>query len=757
MWVLCHSPRNSRYKKTETRNATPPITGRTLELPDRAPNLEAKLLKLTTAQFPFPCSLQTVVTSLYGGPQEPEQAMPEDELLRYLKGINQFELNPVEAVLAQTEAIGDPAIPSCEHTAKMEWVNMAFARWEEYFPLEPGLTQELRKLIPLGAALAITDPDFMTPGAHSFHKLLDTLQSGAIGWQASPAGAGRGLEKEVGKAINCGSEWAQHKTIDLAATLAKLESATLKDQGRAQRMAQRVVEAEQGKQKATRAKLRAANMINKLLEKYQAPTEIGAFIKGPWFESAQLLLLKYGAQSEQWGRMSTATDTLLDSLQPSDPPEAEEGKAESRRQRVFEAITRIPKELKHWLLSLQHDTEGVNRAITAIETAHMQVLRQQVLELESISPIAIRETLAPQENSEVQENIDKIEAGQWFLITATKKAPVRVQLALKIESDQQLLFTNHMGTKAMQQGYAYFVALLKGGQATLLGSGLSFSRCLAHAAEIRSEGDMTTLSGLIAERVAKEKAAQEKVDDQEARQLRKEYNDAVEAQRERDEAEQFLKERDETEGDTESESEGALDLDIELEPNSAVASEPESEGEFTSVDEVAAETNDAAQPEQSAPKKDPVENKQIDHLQHEKQLLEQREKALAEQEQAALLERQKSSKQESEVEVEGVIEYLEPQSEARPEDSNAPSLFDLEIPMGTWMGFHDGDKPLMAKLAAHDKKKDTYIFVNREGIKMRDLNKLELVSLMDSGSIDMLETSSNFRDEITRLRKKREE
>ncbi|MFT6274598.1 MAG: hypothetical protein ACJAZ0_000687 [Halioglobus sp.] len=596
--------------------------------------------------------------------------MPEAELLRYIKNANQFELNPMEAVLAQTEAIGDPAVPCLEHMAKMQWVSMAFSRWEEYFPVEEPLTNAFRKLLPIGAALAITDPVFMIPGEHSFHKLLDTMQEGAIGWQAISAVAGHGFARELENAINGASQWSENADVDLTAIYMKLKAATEKDRGRAKRMAQRVVEAEQGKQKATRAKLRAATMINTLLQQYRAPADIGDFLKGPWYESAQLLLLKYGAKSEQWSQMTSATDALLNSLQPSDPAETEEKKGSSRRQRLFETITRIPKELNQWLLSLQHDSEGVRQAISAIEMAHMQVLRQQPLALENISLIASREALAPQRSSGVQEKIDKIDIGQWFLVAVAKKAPVRVQLALKIESDQQLLFTNHMGTKAMQQGYAYFVALLKGGQAKPLDSGLSFSRSLAYAADIRSADDMTTLSGLIAERE-------------------------------------------------------------EIEP--LIEPEVSSEAPIQTLADIASE-------------------QETDHQQHERRLLAQRDKELAEQGQRNQKERQKVSEQELKVALYG--DYFDPHRTL--DSADAASLFDLDILMGTWMGFHDGDKPLMAKLAAHDQKRDTYIFVDREGIKMRELKKFELVSLMDTGLVDILETRSNFRDEIARLRKERE-
>jgi len=74
--------------------------------------------------------------------------------------------------------------------------------------------------------------------------------------------------------------------------------------------------------------------------------------------------------------------------------------------------------------------------------------------------------------------------------------------------------------------------------------------------------------------------------------------------------------------------------------------------------------------------------------------------------------------------------------------------------MGTWLGFHDGDTPLMAKLAVHDPDEDIYIFVNRKGIKMRQVSGAELKDLTDRGMVEVLQTASSFREQIDEARKK---
>jgi hypothetical protein len=84
------------------------------------------------------------------------------------------------------------------------------------------------------------------------------------------------------------------------------------------------------------------------------------------------------------------------------------------------------------------------------------------------------------------------------------------------------------------------------------------------------------------------------------------------------------------------------------------------------------------------------------------------------------------------------------------------TIVKLQIPMGTWLGFHDRDPPLMAKIVACDLEKNSYIFTNREGIKMRELTVPQLVALIDRDMIDILERRTNFRETISQLSQQQE-
>jgi len=81
-----------------------------------------------------------------------------------------------------------------------------------------------------------------------------------------------------------------------------------------------------------------------------------------------------------------------------------------------------------------------------------------------------------------------------------------------------------------------------------------------------------------------------------------------------------------------------------------------------------------------------------------------------------------------------------------PFDTN--TVLQLQIPIGTWLGFHDREPPIMARVAVRDLDKDSYIFTNREGIKLRELTVPQLVTLIERDMVDILERKTSFRETL---------
>jgi hypothetical protein len=596
---------------------------------------------------------------------------------------------------------GDPDAPATEQDALLQWLEAAFAHWETSFPLEEPLQSELRRLRPLAAKLASSDPDFLVAGRHPLHQILDTLQLAAVGWQLRLGRVGESLRKQLSTAVEEAVACLDVQKPDLTGLCARVAAAAERDLARAARMAQRTIETEQGRARAAEAKRLAADMINAELEKSMVPPRIGEFLKGDWYESAQLVLLKFGAESEQWAKMTETTRTLLDSLQPIEDEDGPE-----RRQHLFETVSRLPREIKRWLLSVQHLSEAMEDATRRVGFAHMQVLRRQPLELELADPIPVA---AQETRDTANAALESIEPGQWFCVEKDEGNPLRVQLVSRTEGTGELLFANQAGIRVFQQSFEEFAGLLERGRVSTLDSGASFSRSLAWAAGIESTADLDTLLG---EEVVRARQAEEQRQREEQARLQQQLEQAERLEREQQAAEQLRLQTAETAG-----------------------REPEREQTPAELEELEREQREAAELQ-----------REWDEALRRKQ---EREAGQAPPPNA--------------IPVSAVGQTDRgPGSAGGPESSasrsgSAAAAPELNLLMGTWLGFHDGDTPLLAKLAVHDREQDIYIFVNRSGIKMRQLNSQELLALMASGMVDVLETRSSFRDEISRAKRQSED
>lgn len=752
-------------------------------------HLEAEPLNLGTEHFPFPCTLRELVQDRYDdspAPVNSANTMSVDELLGYLENVDNFDLSPWMGVLTQTEAMGDPALPSKEQSAVLLWLGQALEQWEKNFPLEEPLAALVKQIKPVAAALAVVDASFLQPGAHPVHQLLDAIQARAVGWQPDLDRVAAILEQQVTKAVEGSREWFENRDADIEEVCSQFLTAAERDSARAKRMIQRVVETELGKVKTAAAKVEAARMINELLETYEAPAEIGEFLTGPWYSSAQLVLLKFSQDSEQWQQMSETTHTLIDSLQNLDAAD------EERKQRIMEVVTRLPKEMRRWLLSLHHDTEAVNEAMGLVEFAHLRVLRNQALKTQRIAPIEVASDPALSGSAEPTGITLECAEGQWFRISSPGESDLRVQLVLKVEREEQLLFANMAGIKVLQMGFAQFKALSDEGNVTRLDYGASFSRCLAQAAGIKSEAMLDALAKtqgapenwrdannparpepprkpeleLVSsqpEPVApksepEEQAAQSPVqavptpspqEDDLANEATLDINASQSDEQAfldmlddelLDDFGQEVPEQDAVSGDPEPAPTSDLDMQVESPADSGFLGEQASD---TSEDDAGGDSA-AELTGTSAPTAASGEGFLLDQSQ---QLGDQGLGNLSD-------DNETLSAADP-----GASPDPVPESSMEPTaaDEPAPDPVDgdtepLDLPSGTWLGFHDGETPLMARLAVHDPDEDTYIFVNRKGVKLRTASGAELRSLMEQGLVDILETKSNFRDEVQKAR-----
>jgi hypothetical protein len=706
---------------------------------------------LKPEHLPLPCSLRERVTERFAPDNAPlsSEALSRDELVAYLGKSKDTDNSPLATIQRRAAKAGRSAHLFPADHATLAWVCEAFDDWESNYPLESPLREQVHRLLPLAVAMALTDERFFVAGAHPLHQLLDSLQRGAVGWQARLDRAGQMLQQRVDRSVEKALEWFNDRSQDIAGIDRELEAANERDAARAQRMVQRLAETEEARLKTLGARREAAQRINALLEDFELPSAIGEFVKGAWYDSAQLVLVKHGEDSQDWREMQRTTRHLLESVQPQAPGD------EVERDRRAQMLRLLPAELRRWLLSLEHDSEATDGAIGLVEYAHLRLQHGHQLELTRIPPL-------PVENPEqrVAEEDAPLTTGQWYRFSE-EDGELRAQLVLQLENGQHLLFTNFVGLKALDLPQRAFRQRLHDGFANLLEDRASFSISLAGAAGIDSEGALRAL--VDPSYVPEETAAAEpepapqppppseptwQVEPQPKPEPATEQEDRSRvgdgSPYEREESAQAPprgssgpeRETGASAGGPDvagSNDELELTLDIEEEP----APDPR-------------QAPPPVPPQQPPPDPPPREPSPDPSPEPPAPISPPPPPPVPPQQEAPPSSWQPAPPPPPPPQQ----PPAPPPQEAPPSAPATPPSAEreIEVPMGAWMGFHDGETPIMAKLAVYDPRRDNYIFVNRKGIALRELSRSELVTLMDQGLVDILETRSYFRDEVQRAR-----
>lgn len=649
-------------------------------------------MSLSPEHIPLTRSLRSCVVERFAPEQaqRDEEALSHENLLAYLAASKDTDTSPLATIKREAARHKRGATLRDEHHAILTWVCEAFSNWEESYPLEGSLHKQIHRLLPLTVAVALEGKHFFTPGEHPMHQFLDTLQNGAVGWQIRLDRAGQIMEQRVERAVEKALEWFGDQRVDIAAITRELIAANERDAARAQRMVQRLAEMEQARLRTLAAKRDAALMINAGLEDYELPGAIGEFLKGPWYDSAQLVLVKHGALSAEWEQLQHTTRHLMESVQLSedDTPATRSGREQLLRH--------LPGDLRRWLLSLEHDSEATDSAIGLIEYAHLRLRHGQDLERARIPPIELEE----QAQEEEPGSSESLNIGEWYRF-GDGEDELRAQLVLQLEAGRHLLFANLVGLKALDLSRQAFQRRLNEGAARALPHQASFSISLIDTVGIHSNEALRRFlnPGYRPAEPEPEPAPTLELDTNAAPPLK--------AQDTAHSTAHDTAPSDVLQGDPAP----VLELELELHP------EPDDGGLPSAAPPASAglESTAAAPPGKASAAERSAES------------------GLSRPGQAS------------------PAPVAAPPAAPGANDAGADTR-EMNLPIGVWLGFHDGDIPIMAKLAVYDPSRDNYIFVNRQGISLRQISRPELLALVDEGLVDILETQSCFREEVERAR-----
>ncbi|MFV8819459.1 DUF1631 family protein [Haliea sp. E17] len=444
-------------------------------------------MNLTPESFPMSASVRSSVLQRFTHPESllrGAQLMDRRELDEYLGSYTDTALSPLDAVLRAADQTGDPALPPPAESALLAWVGESFELWEQDFPLDPAIATSMRQLKPLVARAVLDDSAFAIPGAHALHKLLDALHDAAIGWQADLGRSGEAVLKLLEESVSALQDRAPlGGPQQLALLIANATEASQRLHARGVRMAQRIADVERGRLRSAHARSTAIAAINQLLASAALPNACGSFLRGPWLESAQLVLLKFGANASEWGRMQEVMNRFAAALAPM--PEEEGADAEA-------SASAIRRSLERWLLSLQHQPDSAKRELGELEYLLLRALSGQSIQRAPQSPIPVTEnTVGGPATVDLPAAIAE---GQWVLLRDTREESLRMQVVLRQDEQQQLVLCRHSGQQPRNYSFGEFSQLLASGAVAALPSGATFSRALAHTAGVQPAAAAATRS-----------------------------------------------------------------------------------------------------------------------------------------------------------------------------------------------------------------------------------------------------------------------
>ena len=343
---------------------------------------------------------------------------------------------------------------------------------------DDGLPSEIKALIgrlqiPL-LKVAIADKTFFSNESHDARLLLNTLARAGSQWDPQ-----QGRDDELFQRIDA----AVHAIIDDYDEDAGLFRALLDDfegyfsaqHARAERVAERVREAEEGKARAELAGEAVQAYIDARLAGRAVPDVVVRLLRQGWQQVLYLTWLRDGEGSDTWRRQAKVVDALIWSVLPH--------RDQATLEKLRDLSPKLRRALEHGLGSIEYDAAERRALLDDLARVHETLL--EGLDTERVTvpkapepapePDAAR-ALLPDDHDEVRR-ARQLRAGQWLELGEGEDAQ-RVKLAANLRDGAKLVFINRRGIKVREYEARELGTALEAGEVRLIEDGALFDRAL---------------------------------------------------------------------------------------------------------------------------------------------------------------------------------------------------------------------------------------------------------------------------------------
>jgi hypothetical protein len=127
-------------------------------------------------------------------------ATPLPILIAALGTVNQngdIHLSLLERLHAASGTDFDELTMSAEEAALLSWIDESFRILMRDHALDGNLAAKVQNLLPVAAALALSEEAFYQPGDHPLHRLIDAVYLNCLGWYRGLGKSGHALWLEV--------------------------------------------------------------------------------------------------------------------------------------------------------------------------------------------------------------------------------------------------------------------------------------------------------------------------------------------------------------------------------------------------------------------------------------------------------------------------------------------------------------------------------------------------------------------------------
>ena len=391
-------------------------------------------------------------------------------LLARLVGLQNVDLPPWESL---EHAVRRPGalVLSQQAANLLYFCDQVFEQCQSQTDLEPELLEAFMALRPLVASVLLRDPASLIEYKHPLFSLLDQLWDAGRYWSPGLGKPGDKYRTRINEMLQRLRK-ADPLTVPLQAWLDELSGQLAKDFQRAEILSDRIRQTAQGALAGINAERVVRQEVSKLLECAAMPDVVEELLKGPLRHSMQVIYLSRGEGSDEWKQVLKAAHMLIDSMQAVD--------AESDMQQVYQNIPKVIPLLSKQLVSIS-DSAEMEGWIGRIEKLHMQILLGNKVELRSAQPLSVlNEEIGIDANvsSALLVQVKRIPEGQWLIYQREDGEKLRCRLVMKTEEASQLLFVNVLGAKCLEKSLEDFAYLLAARHVRLLDADNNFSQIL---------------------------------------------------------------------------------------------------------------------------------------------------------------------------------------------------------------------------------------------------------------------------------------